>query len=387
MRNFARALAVAVGAISVLAGCSSPSATSPTPSAPSSELTQRAITAGNAAAGARVTLPTNITVGFLDVLASAEILQRFEDQNKAAMKVLGWKYITCDGQANPSQYQTCMASFLSAGVSAIITGAAEPSVITPQLQEAKAKGIPVINIVGAVSDPSGLLAAQLSPSSRESEMAAALDQYMFTMLTQRDKGKGTTISVTGFPVQAGELRVSQLTADLKTHPDVTVVSRGQQNFSDPIGYFRTYATATLQAHPTIDAFWDAASQAPVPVSQVVSQRFGQVAYPQRPLIVSFVDDQDELAVIRSGGADAIATYPIIVDSWVALDQLAQFFARKTTVNPNASDWAKTYGLDFGGAEVITKANLPPSGQYPAAKEDFQSFFKAKWAKEFGTSAS
>jgi ABC-type sugar transport system substrate-binding protein len=387
MMNFARALALILGASTVLVGCVTSSGTSPTPSNSSAALTQRAIAAGNAAAGSRATLPTNITIGFLDVLASAEILQRVEEQNRAAMKVLGWKYITCDGQANPAQYQTCMASFLSAGVSAIVSGVAEPSVITPQLQQAKAKGIPVINIVGAVSDPSGLLSAQLSPSSRENEMAAALDQYLFKMLKQRDKGKGTTISVTGFPVQAGELRVSQLTKDLQSHPEVTVVSRGEQNFSDPIGYFRTYATATLQAHPNIDAFWDAASQAPVPVSQVVSQRFGQVPYPQRPLIVSFVDDQDELAVIRSGGIDAIATYPIIIDSWVALDQLAQFFARKSAINQNASDWAKTYGLDFGGAQVVTKDNLPPAGQYPAAKEDYQSFFKAKWAKEFGTSAT
>ncbi|MDA2945619.1 MAG: substrate-binding domain-containing protein [Actinomycetota bacterium] len=348
------------------------------------ERTQRAIDAGTAAALGEADLPSDITIGAIS-LAPIEIIQRIDDEMTRATEAIGWEYVSCDGQGTPEVMQTCGDSLLNQGVDALILTVIEPSFITPQLEQAKEMGIPVINVAGIINDDPELIAAQLSPAERELELTAALNEYVFEQLALRDEGDGTELSYSWFPLSAGELRRQQLEADLENQANVSVVATSENDMADFAGDARANTSAVLQANPDIDAFWEAAAPNIIPVADVVAQQFGEVRYPERPLIVGHLDDLQNLETIRSGRADAIGTYPVTIDAWVAVDQLAQFFAREDyEFERNATEESeRVYGLTFAEYEVITEDNLPPAGEYVPVKEDVPAFFAAKWASEFG----
>jgi hypothetical protein len=114
-------------------------------------------------------------------------------------------------------------------------------------------------------------------------------------------------------------------------------------------------------------------------------KFGEKSYPDRPLIVGFLDDLVNLDGIRAGKVDALATSAVNADLFIAMDQFAEFFARQTPINSEASSDAKgVYGVQFAGPVVITKDNLPPEGEHVPPINDYAKYFGAKWKVEFAS---
>ena len=68
------------------------------------------------------------------------------------------------------------------------------------------------------------------------------------------------------------------------------------------------------------------------------------------------------------------------DGWIALDQLAQYFARET---PISKEPEPDYGIDYLSTQLVTPENLLAEEHYPPNKSNYWAFFKGKWGKEFG----
>jgi hypothetical protein len=86
--------------------------------------------------------------------------------------------------------------------------------------------------------------------------------------------------------------------------------------------------------------------------------------------------------MKAGAVDVALDVPYDAGPWVGVDQLLQFWGLD---KPFAKEPQPTYpGIgtvyDY---EVITKDNLPPEGEYRTPKNDFVTFFKTKWADQFG----
>lgn len=344
--------------------------------------TQRAKAGGEAAAesaGAGVKLGAK-TIGILQLNAQAEVAARIEQGAKDAARAIGWKSISCDSQGDPAKMASCGSSLLNQGVDVVMSIAIEPAAIGAQLKAAQAKGVPWLTIGGGVTPNAGFT-AQYAP--KETEMATLIDRYLVEQLDQRADG-GKTVAISTFSqVLAGKARSDALHRDL-AGTGVKIVDEHQSDLANQIEDAQRSVTSQLTAFPDVDALL-ATADYPLPVmGRIVAAKFPGKTFPERPLVVGYLDDLVNLDAIRKGQADALATMRLDTPSWVAVDQAAEHFARRAPFDPQAYlEGERAYGVTLNDATLITAENLPPAGQYVQPKEDFESFFRAKWAKEFG----
>ena len=326
--------------------------------------------------GPPVKLPSE-TIGVVNVLRASEAAQRLEAGTDAAAKALGWKVTAVDAAGDPTKSEAGIVTFVNEGVGAIVDISNPTAAMTQGLAEARAKNIPVINI-GGLQNPSPNIEAQYYGDP--TDLAAALDKYMFAHLPPHPQVAEFTSQI-----EYDELkRDQQFQADAK--------AAGATVYTYPIdlanlaGAATTAAHTALLAHPGLNAFWgDIDGELPV-VAQVLkaANKCGKVGN------FNFYDDLINLKTIAGGCATAVVSSPVGADGWAAIDQLAEFFARKKSITSFPPTWSvlevHPYGVDIrtGAAIVITdKTNLPASGQYVTPRTDYPVFFAAKWKKEYG----
>ena len=326
--------------------------------------------------GPPVKLPSE-TIGVVNVLRASEAAQRLEAGTDAAAKALGWKVTAVDAAGDPTKSEAGIVTFVNEGVGAIVDISNPTAAMTQGLAEARAKNIPVINI-GGLQNPSPNIEAQYYGDP--TDLAAALDKYMFAHLPPHPQIAEFTSQIE----YDEQKRDQQFQADAK--------AAGATVYTYPIdlanlaGAATTAAHTALLAHPGLNAFWgDIDGELPV-VAQVLkaANKCGKVGN------FNFYDDLINLKTIAGGCATAVVSSPVGADGWAAIDQLAEFFARKKSIKSFPPTWSvlevHPYGVDIrtGAAIVITdKTNLPASGQYVTPKTDFPVFFAAKWKKEYG----
>ncbi|MGW3151555.1 sugar ABC transporter substrate-binding protein [Streptomyces sp. NPDC001177] len=319
-------------------------------------------------------------VGFLQLNAQAEVAARIEKGAKDAAAAIGWDFVSCDSQGNPSKMASCGSSLLNQGSDVILSVAIEPAAVTAQMRRARAEGIPWIGVGGAAT-PNPLFTAQYAP--HETEMASLIDTYVFDQLPKRNKAKSSIAMSTFSSVRAGKARSDALIGAVRERPTIRIVDTHEDDLANQIEDARSWATTMLTEHPDVDAVLGTADYSLPVTAAVVAAKFPGKKYPDRPLVVGYLDDLINLDAIRRGQADALATMRLDTESWIAVDQAAEFFSRKKPFSPGAyADSAHVYGLTFNDAVLITKDNLPGKGRYVEPKEDFTTFFTDKWAAEF-----
>jgi ribose transport system substrate-binding protein len=341
---------------------------------------QSASALGKAAAGAPVALEKR-TIGILQLNAQAEVAFRIAEGARIGAEILGWDTIICDSQGDPRKMATCADSFLAQDVDAIVTVAIESGPVMAQLTRAKAADIPWITMGGGTT-PNDLISAQYAPL--ETEMSDLLYAYLIKRMPERGEGPYTMAISTFSQVWAGKARSDDLYRDLEG-TNISVVDEHVSDLANQIADARQSVSSQLTAFPDVDALLGTANYTVPVMGQLVAQRFPGAQFPDRPLVVGYLDDLVNLDSIRKGETDAIATMRLDAASMVAIDQLAQHWARGTDLVQDAYlNSANVYGMDMTEAVLITAENLPPEGEYAALKNDFEAFFRAKWAAEFGT---
>ena len=184
-------------------------------------------------------------------------------------------------------------------------------------------------------------------------------------------------------VRAGKARSDDLYVDLEG-TNIKVVDEHISDLANQIADARQSVTSQLTAFPEVDALLGTANYTVPVMGQLVAQRYPGKQFPNRPLVVGYLDDLVNLDSIRKGEADAVATMRLDAPSYVAIDQLAQYFARGTALNMKAYlESESVYGIDLREATLVTKDNLPDEGQYIEPEGDFITFFETKWKSEFG----
>jgi ABC-type sugar transport system substrate-binding protein len=358
------------------ASSSSTSSGSSLPTAPTAAAASAAGQKAAAKEGASVKLPHE-SIGIVNVLQASEAAQRLQAGAEQAAKALGWKVTAVDAAGDPTKSQSDMAAFVNEGVSAIVDLSNPTAAITQALAQARAKNIPVINI-GGLQDPSPNLAAQYYGDP--TDLTAALDKYMFAKLPAHSQ-----IAAFVSPILLDERkRDAQFMSDAKA-AGATVYTY-PINLANLSGDATTAAHTALQAHPGLNAFWgDIDGEFPI-VAQVLkgANKCSSIGN------YNFYDDLINLKTIPTGCGTAVTTSPVGSDGWAAVDQFAEFFARKKSITSFPATWTdlenNIYGVDIrtGNAiEVIDNANLPPAGQYVPPKTDYPALFAAKWKTEFG----
>lgn len=335
--------------------------------------------AGAALAGPSAVLPGQ-TIGILQLNAQAEVAFRIAEGARIPAERLGWDVIVCDSLGDPARMASCSESLLNQGVDAILTVAIEPAPVMAQLRRAEEEGVLWLTLGGGTT-PSDLITAQYAPL--ETEMSDLLHEYLIEQLAQRPGDEHTMAISTFSQVWAGKARSDDLYADLEG-TNISVVDEHVSDLANQIADARQSVTSQLTAFPNVDALYGTANYTVPVMGQLVAQRFPGQDFPDRPLVLGYLDDLVNLDAVRQGQADAIATMRLDAASYVAIDQLAQHFARGRDLDPNAYLGSEdVYGIDLREATLVTAENLPPEGEYVEPAANFIAFFNAKWKAEFG----
>ncbi|MGE4425532.1 MAG: sugar ABC transporter substrate-binding protein [Solirubrobacteraceae bacterium] len=358
---------------------SSGSAATTTASAP--ELASKvtpidAAAAGKAQAGEPTDAPKGKTIGYLTVVGGIDSTVRDRKALEAAAGVMDWKVVYCDGQGDTSKTVTCMNTLLARNVDAILTDGVASSQVAGPLREARKRKIP--GIVFSGENPGW--DAQYGPD--EGRKGEVLAEYFKQRLGELE-GE-VKIAVSAFPQPWASNRTAELEKLVKADNNLKIAATTAPDPANLIEGGRKAAQDQLTQNPDLKAFWvdyDAVGQV---VGQTVASKFAGKTFPDRPMVATFHADAGTNKLIRSGAIDVVADAPYDAAAWVAVDQLAQLWARE---EPLSKDLGPNYGDEAGDLytyQVITKDNVPEEGKTATVKADAGEFFRAKWAAEFGT---
>ena len=315
--------------------------------------------------GPAVELP-QLTIGYLQVLGASEAAQRLELTAKDAVDYLGWGWEYCDAEGVPDGMQTCLETLINSGADAIVTDGTTVEVIVEGLARARAEGIPFVN-TGGTQSFYHLYAASFNPN--DSELGRVLAEWM---MENRGKDGPVQISSAGF-AKWGSDREDQLLAAVEG-TGVTIGAVEMVDFADVIGTAADLAANWLLQAPDSLAFWLTFDLAALGVGPVITESFSGVSPPDRPMVLTFYANCTTQQQMQSGGVDASSEENLEWGSYVAMDQIASYYAMGTQftdeLRPYYED-ADGNAWQFSIPFIVTPEDVgdecnPGRGPYPHA---------------------
>ena len=335
--------------------------------------------------GPAVELP-QLTVGYLQVFGASEAAQRLEFSAKDAVDHLGWDWEYCDAEGVPDAMQTCLESFINSGVDAIVTDGTTVEVIVESLARARGAGIPFVN-TGGTQSFYHLYAASFNPN--DSRMGRVLAEWM---VENRGKDGEIQMSSVNF-AKWGTDREDSLRAVIAGTP-LTIGDEEVVDFADAINGPADAAARWLLQAPDSVAFWLTIDAAALGVGPVIVSQLPGVSLPDRPMVLTFYANCATQEQMKAGGVDASVEENLEWGSYVAMDQIAAYYAKGVEF----ADELRPYYLDADGNAVqfsipfiVTPADLadvcePGRGPYPTPTDPswapYADFFEARWAAEY-----
>ena len=336
----------------------------------------KAVAAGTAAgkaAGTGATLQP-LKVGYLDIIGGIESADRVDNSLRTAFQHLGAKWIYCDGQGSPQKWATCGNSLIAQGVNIIALTGIDPSTIPSVLSAAKSKNIPIVDFGGAVGPG---YATAFAPN--EPKAGAVLAAYLKAKLGTQS---GTSDILTlNYPASWAQQRTAQLEKVVAGDPNLKIAAKATTDPTNLIAGTQKTVTDELTADPNLKAIWadfDTAGQA---AGQVIASKYPGKTFPDRPLLVTFHADPSTQTLMRGGSIDAVVDVNYDATAWELADAVAEHYAHN-------KPWPKySVGKTYPGIgdpvayQIVTGANLPPSGMYVSPGVDTDTYFITKWKTE------
>jgi ABC-type sugar transport system substrate-binding protein len=365
------------------AASSSASSSSTSPTGPSTAELTRLAAAAAKADGPVVSVPPE-TIGYLRYVAADYSDGLMYNSFVQAAKVLGWKVVSCDGQGIPSVMAACMSTLIADHPDAIVNDGIPQSLIAAGLQQARAAGIPVVYTSGTLAPGSksiysGTNLYDAGYTTPDQQMGVDLANYVVKHLSSVS-GTKQMIDQT-FPVaEWGVVRNIGLQSVLKNYPEIKIVATTQANSANLVQGTDSTISALLSQYPKTKVVWITFDGTVSGAAQAIEAKYPGQTFPNAPMLVTFYADPQTDQLIRQGVVSAAVNVQLQACSWIAVDQLAQYFARKTPLSP---DVRPNYsGLNFFKTQIITKANVPAGNAFPAPPVNYVTYFTAKWHDEF-----
>ena len=215
-------------------------------------------------------------------------------------------------------------------------------------------------------------------------LAQVLDKFMFEQIAERNPNGGKKIFAITAPTVGVASRNSeeQLKQDVNNSEGFDLINHNL-DLANAVQDTLNTSRQTLDQNPDLAAMWTLCDFCVPLMAQTVGRK---QKGDRKTVVVGQYSNPESIADVRKGNVDGIADYAWPLPVWVGMDQALQKWARdkQPEQGPAAVD---SYGQDFLKPYVITRDNALESGAAPIYGPDFETFFKAKWAKEFGISAS
>lgn len=328
-------------------------------------------------AGGRTKVPS-ANVALLLMNGKDEASNRLKTEiTELGKKNLGWAPSPCDGKGDAKALEMCAVGVIDQGpLDVIISNGVPPKDMSRVLKKAYFKKIPVINIASTVAPNEKLFAASYVPDDKAA--SAKVNEYMITRLKRLPEVE-RKIVVLSSSTGGGSDRLNQLKSDIQG-TGIEIVDEAQADQAKSATDEKT-VTKLLEKHPNVKGVWLASGSSVDPAGSAVDKAFKNLDFPKRPLVVGFNADPKAAGAIRDDKADAVADVAYDATLYMALDQIAELLGRQ---KPLAKDVQQAdYPLDFLDIALVTRDNAPEKKKFRDPREDFVSFFTAKWRKEFG----
>ena len=327
------------------------------------------------AAGPKVK-PRSLRIGYLDIIGGIESADRAHNSLRVAFKILGAKWLYCDGQGTPTKWVTCGNSLLAQKIDVLALTGIDPSTIPSVVQAAKSKGVPIVDFGGTVGPG---YAAQFAPN--ETKNGRILANYLKAKLASQP-GVSSIVSI-DYPAPWAQQRTNQLKATVNANSSKLKISVNAT--TDPtnlIAGTQKLVSDALTADPDTKAIWVSFDTAGQAAGQVVAGKYAGKTFPNRPLVVTFHADPSTQGLMKKGGIDAVVDNNYDATAWELADATLQHFVRKKPF-PKYGVSFKYPGIgDPLAYEIVTKGNLPKGPRkYVAPPVDVVTYFTSKWKAE------
>lgn len=269
---------------------------------------------------------------------------------------VGWKTVVTDANNNPNVEQTTMQNFIAQRVDAIIDMYVDSSTIAPQLNAAKAAGIPVI-AVSADANPNLFAAdyagdpktqAQLTTDYLKSKYSAGTHYAVLNLASVYATSRIVTTAIQHLKA-AGFQQVGQF--------DV--------NIADLTNSIKSGVLNLVQAHPEVK-FVLGCSSICLPVMAPALQQAGY-----KDVLSIAADDSgdvDSFAFMHQGMPIVGNVQNLEVSLLIATDQILARAATGSPVNRNADAGAYK-------SVIVTKDNAPTNGaRFTGTTADEKKYF-------------
>ena len=317
------------------------------------------------------------TIGIINFLGGIESSDRLKTTAQKAAEKLGWKTVVCDGKGTPTVFVTCGNSLLDQKVDAIVEIAIEPGTIQPVLDKAAKQNVPVLQIGGGAV-PNGDLSGNYGPD--ETKAGQTLTDYIMKQLNGLDGNPGVIIH--DFPARWASARTDTLHKAIKAQDKVKELANTTTDAATLVQFTRKTVGDQITQYPDAKAYWFSFDTTGQVGGQVISSKYPGKLFPDRPLVATHHADLGTLDLMRKGKIDVVSEANYDAASWIAMDQLAEFWGRQTEISKDNQPIYPGVG-DLFSYQIVTKDNLPPEGEYFPPKVDVVTYFQSKWAKEFG----
>ena len=317
-------------------------------------------------------------IGIINFLNGIESSDRPADSTTFAAAQLGWTSTVCDGKGTPSQFVACGNSLLAEGVNAIVAVAIEPGQITPVIQKADSKGIPVIQ-VGGGGVPLGEFNGNYGPN--EAKAGELLTEALFEELDGLEE-EPVEINVHNFPAKWGAERTEQLEKAVEGQSKIKINQEVVTDAANLVPYTRNTVTTQITQDPNVKAYWFTFDTTGQVGGQTIQSKYPGKEFPEKPLVVTFHGDLATLQLIREGAISMESDVNYDAAVWEGIDGIAQELAREEPMSKENQPKYPGIGDPFT-YQIVDKENLPEEGQLVLPKWDVPSYFIAKWKAEYG----
>jgi ribose transport system substrate-binding protein len=355
MKKFGACVVAGIAAVS-LAACGSSGKTSSGGTSASSVSSQSSAFTGT------TKLPSG-KIGVLEVNAESERIQLWAQTAQQGAAKLGWQTEVIDGKGDPAAWSQGMTTLINEHVDGIITLAIDPAPILPQLQAAKAAGIPVIAAgITVAGNGSTLYAARYAPP--DGKFGQVLADYLKTKFPA-----GTEYVVQDLSAVSGAHALITTANPLMQAAGFKLAKTQDLNPANLVPETSSTAVNLAQAAPNAKIELTCCDFAPA-ISVPALKQAGKTNI----LIAARYDNPSTLALIRQGAPVVVAAANSDMSILTAIDQIVAHKAKGAAINPTAD--AGKYQFS-----IVTKANVPASGLVYDPAKDIAPFAKT-WESEY-----
>jgi ABC-type sugar transport system substrate-binding protein len=340
--------------------------------------TAEAKTAGEAAAGEKATLPTGKTIGVVQLSGQSATSIAITDAAKQIGKLLDYKVNVCDPNFDAQKVPQCANSIVAQNPDVVYSVSQNPGPMGSGFKDAVAKDIPWFGTGSASTPAPGLTDYGVDGF----ELASSIDKYMLDKMNAGTNDKKVFAITAPTVGQASINEGEQLTKDVKASTGATLVKH-DLDLANAVQDTLNSTRQTLEQNPELGAVWTLCDFCLPLMAQQVAQK---QKTDRTTTVAGLFSSPDSIDGIRKGSIDAVADNAWSLPVWVGMDQaLAKMAGNKPIAS--GADVYKGYDLPFNKPYVITKENAGAAGAAPIFGPDYETFFKAKWAKEYGITAS